>query len=888
MNFSRENVAKEVKKASEGVHSRLRHMASWLTRIAIILFIVAACGAVSIGFGALKGVFSTAPDLSHVSVAPVGYSSSLIDKDGKVMRTLYQAGSNRKAVTYDRIPLDLANAFIAIEDERFRSHNGIDIKGIVRAAFIGLKNRHFSEGASTITQQLIKNNVLGGGSEKSFGDRLRRKIEEQYLALKLEQAMGKNDILLNYLNTINLGSNTLGVEAASNRYFDKSVQDLTLSECAVIAAITQNPSRYNPITHPDNNAARRKTVLKRMLDQGLISRNRYDEALADPVYDRIAQVTASRIAATPYTYFEDAVIEAVVSDLETELGYTRTQAYNYLYSGGLVVETTFDPALQAIVDEEINKEENYPFTQYSYSYSLTVTDRAGTAFTYTDADLRAFYPDYTGDPEAFLPLITDTKEAVETVTAAYKESLIAQGFTVESEMLQFTLQPQASFVLLDNATGQVRAISGGRGVKNTSLSLNRAIDSTRQPGSTFKPLSDYAPAIDLYNCTLATTFYDAPFSVNGKEIHNSWGDKYVGYANIRHGIAFSMNVMAVKCMTQIVTPTVGFQYLKDLGITTLVEGRRTATGYYTDVIPVLCLGGITDGVTNLELTAAYATIANRGVYNEPTFYTRVTDHDGKVILEKKPESHRVMRETTAMLLTYAMEDSFRAGPSPWFDYTDQQLAYFCGYPCNIPVQAAGKSGSTTSYNDLWFEGFTPYYTAGIWSGYDAGASFGHGRDFHKSLWARIMERVHEGYDYADFAPCADIVECQICSLSGKLAVDGVCGCGDDPGYVYTEYFAAGTEPTETCDRHVKVRICADTHQAAGEYCPEDGVEEHIYVVVDEADLQACNYAETALTAYLLPENLRQTCVLHTQAPETEPASEETETGSGTEAETDVP
>ncbi|MBO5998958.1 MAG: transglycosylase domain-containing protein, partial [Lachnospiraceae bacterium] len=265
-----------------------------ISLILLHLIIIVACGAVCMGlclaYGAFKGVIDSAPDIGNINVTPTGFSTFVYDSDGRQIAKLVSTDSNRIPVTGDMIPQNLKDAFVAIEDERYYSHSGIDIQGIIRAGVKGLTTGHFSEGASTITQQLLKNNVFTSWTSESFTESIRRKIQEQYLAVELEKNMSKEDILVNYMNTINLGHNTLGVQAASLRYFGKSVSDLNLSECAVIAGITQNPSAYDPIEYPENNEGRRESVLDHMLKCGFITQPEYDEAISDNVYTRIQTV----------------------------------------------------------------------------------------------------------------------------------------------------------------------------------------------------------------------------------------------------------------------------------------------------------------------------------------------------------------------------------------------------------------------------------------------------------------------------------------------------------------------------------------------------------------------------------------------------------------------
>lgn len=807
----------------------------------------------SIGLGIVRGIIKNAPDISAIDVAPSGYATNIYDSENNVIQTLVMEGSNRHEAKYNEFPKNLINAFIAIEDERFWTHNGIDIKGIFRAIGVGLSNGQFSEGASTITQQLIKNNVFKGGAEQKFGDLIERKIQEQYLAIKLEEQLPKETILEYYLNTINLGSNTLGVQAASQRYFHKDVSELTLSECAVIAAITQNPTKYNPITKPEKNAERRESVLNRMLNQGLITQAEYDEAIADDVYARI-QTTTETTGQTVYSYFTDALINSVMEDLQKKLGYTQTQAHNMLYSGGLSIYTTMDPTIQGIVDEEINNEENYPIVEYSIYYSLSVTHADGTVTSYNETDLKNYHRKNLEKP-AFKLIFADDN-AIQTAVDEFKAGILKSDDTVTEEVITKTLQPQASMVIMEPTNGHVVAINGGRGEKVGSLSLNRATDSLRQPGSTFKVLTTYAPALDTSGATLATTYYDGPFSADGQQFVNWWNSQYVGYANIRQGIAYSMNIIATKCLVNTVTPTLGFEYAQDFGITSLVDSMKTENGVLTDKITSLALGGITKGVSNLELTAAYATIANEGVYNEPIFYTKILDHNGNILLDNEPESHTVLKKSTATLLTSAMQDTID-GISPWSEYGIEATGNICKVP---GMSIAGKSGSTTDSNDVWFVGYSPYYAAGIWSGYDENKALGNGQSYHKLLWQKIMERIHEGKEDIGFPISNDLETAKICSKSGLLAIDGVCDSEDSNSVVYTEYFAKGTAPTEYCNRHVQLKICRSTGQLVTDNCPKEDIEQKVYLIIDPAD----DIAVTDDTLFKMPIGLSDTsCTLHT-------------------------
>ena len=784
MNYGRKKAAKKRRDITSKSKMKKKRLGVRIFKgvlLTLLLLMVAGC----VGGGIfLKKVIDSAPDVTPEDVKPTGYTSVVYASDNKTeTQRLTSAGSNRVYKTIDEIPKDLQHAFVAIEDERFYEHNGIDPKGIVRAGMIGLTTGDFSQGASTLTQQLIKNNIFDFMSEDTFFDRLERKIQEQYLALKLEKQMSKSEIMENYLNTINLGQNTLGVQAASQRYFNKDVSQLTLSESAVIAAITQSPSYYNPITHPDHNADRRKQVLKNMLEQGYISQEAHDEALADDVYARIQNVNTNITQnTTPQSYFVDALTEQILTDLEDPdvgLGYSETQAYNTLYKGGLSIYSTQDLEIQGICDQVLNDDSNYPYkVQYGLSYALTVTRADGTQENYSSGHIKQFRNMKYG-------LTFDSEEQAHQVIESFKASIAKEGDTYD-EVINLSPQPQASVTVIDQATGQIKAMVGGRGTKSSSMSLNRAYTgSTRQPGSCFKILSTYAPALDSAGETLATIIKDEPYEyADGTPVSNWWGNYYRGNMTMRKAIEQSANICAVKTLTEI-PPQLGFTYCQNFGLSTLVESRTTDEGkVFTDIQQPLALGGVTDGVYNYEMCAAYAAIANGGVYQEPIMYTKILVHDGNVLLDRTQtqEKHTVLKDSTAFLLTSAMEDVIKKGT---------------GTPARLSnMDAAAKTGTTSNNVDLWIAGYTPYYTCTIWSGYDDNTPLADREwDYHLKMWKKIMDQINttKGLAYTQFEEPDSVVERTVCTSTGKLAVSG---CP-----AVTEYFDRDTAPTQSCSGH---------------------------------------------------------------------------------------
>ncbi|MDE6663130.1 MAG: transglycosylase domain-containing protein [Lachnospiraceae bacterium] len=827
MNYGKKGVRKKQKALNSKSKKWGKKLGFTFVQVFLIFIISVGIIGASAGIGVFKGILASAPDIGNIDVTPSGFSTFVYDIKGNQTAKLVSTDSNRIPVSMDMVPENLTHAFVAIEDARFYDHNGIDIKGIIRAGVNGIRSKFkFHEGASTITQQLLKNNVFTDWtSEDSLTDKFKRKIQEQYLALELEKVMDKDDILINYMNTINLGQNTLGVQAASQRYFNKSVSDLTLSECAVIAGITQNPTKYNPITHPDKNAERREKVLKDMCDQGYITQTERDQALADDVYSRIQIVDSENGENTVNTYFVDALTDDVLEDL-VALGYNETQAYTLLYSGGLKIYSTQDPDIQAICDEVFADENNYPAnTKWYLHYELTIVQANGDRVNYSTEMFRDFWK----QSKTGYNLIYSTQEEAYTDIELYKEAILGPTDEVFSETISMTPQPQVSLVVEDQHTGYIVAMEGGRGAKSGSRTLNRATDTVRQPGSTFKVVSTYAPALDSAGLTLATVINDAPFNyIGGRPVGNWYGEAYKGISSFRDGIRESLNVVTVKALTWI-TPRLGYDYLINFGFSTLEESKEINGQIYSDIQQSLALGGITNGVTNEELNAAYACIANNGTYIKPKLYTKVLDHDGNVVLDNTPpQSKQVIKETTSFLLTDAMVDVVSAAGGTGGSVNFGNMAI------------AGKTGTTSDYNDVWFAGYTPYYTATTWAGFDNNVKLkGDEKNLAKKLWRAVMSKIHEELPSQSFNVPSGIVTAAVCSRSGKLPIAGLCD-----GTIKTEYFAEGTVPTESCDVHYVGPICQYSLLPATEFCPfrTDGVLE--LPLIEDISLQSGNPAAT--------------------------------------------
>lgn len=838
MNFSNKNIKKIQSQLSSGKRKLSTKTGVYVFKAFITLMVSASIIMVCLIAGAINGIIKTAPEITLNDVTPSQYKTTVYDCNGIAVETLVASGANRIYVTIDEVPSNLKNAFIAIEDERFLEHNGIDAKGIIRAAYIGITNSfRFTQGASTITQQLIKNSVFSVENENSLGDRLKRKIQEQYLAIKLEEVADKDQILENYLNTINLGNNNLGVQSASLNYFNKDVSELNLSECAVIAAITQNPSRYNPIRHPDYNAERRKLVLDNMLTQELISQEQYTEAMSDDVYSRIANNHSAKTS-TAYSYYTDALIQEIMDDLMKQKGYTYTQAYNLVYRGGLSIYSCEDSKLQKYAQDTINDPKYWNgYEEYTITCRFRVRDVDGNFSSYTESTLLK-YLQSKYDPK--FELVFKSIEEAEGYISEYKQYIIekTEGEIIKgSESTTFTIQPQTSLVIIENGTGNVKVIIGGRGDKTESLILNRATNSKRQAGSTIKPLVAYGPAIDSAEYTLGKIYDDVPFYYESGQVVKNNDDLYVGYVPLRLALAESRNTPALQTLTDIGITT-GTTYLKKFGLTTL-----TQNDYYLPIALGSC------SVTNYEMTTAYSVFANDGEYIEPKLYTKVVDHDGNIILDNTDvTSTRVIKETTSWLMTDALHNVLIDGTLRGLDVGTNYVA--------------AKSGTSQNDKDKWVIGFTNDYTVGIWSGHDSNKAFDTSKyDVpYVYIWADIIKKTcEENVSEKPDVP-KDIIAVEVCKDSGLLVAEGFCDCDQRGSRVMTEYFVKGTEPTEYCNVHQKVTFCKDTEDIASDGCKNTITKIMIYKDLSDVDLENFEIedAKYAITA----EDITDFCKRH--------------------------
>ena len=768
-----------------------RSVNSRIGKVLLIVAIVIAFAVAGAILGTVFGILQSTDMLNTSDVLPDSYTSVIYDADDNEVDKLH-GEENREYVKLSAITSNMQNAVIAIEDQRFYEHNGIDIRGIMRAMAENIKSLSFSQGASTLTQQVIKNEVLT--NEKS----ITRKIKEQYLAVSLENALkkqlgskdaAKKYILELYLNTMSLHHGLHGVEAAAQYYYGKHASELTLAESASIAGITKNPSLYAPDVNQEASKERQLTVLKKMLDLNMITQAEYDEASAEDIYAHlVCKDTADEDSNAKHNWFVEAAVQQIKADLMEKKNMTAAQASNMIYSGGLQIHTTMDTSMQETAEAAMKNDNMFPAGdgKMDVTYLISVLDTQNP----DDSSNQSHYEKKT--------TVTSQEEA-DAFVASVKEELLDDTHTLVLDKLTVSKSLQAAMVIMDQSNGEVKALVGGRGEKPGDSVFNRATQALRQQGSTMKPLAAYAPAIDTGLLMPGSIIIDEPVTYGGWSPKN-WDGKYIGPTTVRQGIWHSMNVLAVKTFMMVGADT-AYQYLLDFGFTTIDERDKAAT---------TALGGLTQGVSVLEQTAAYATIANGGTYYEPMFYTVVYDHDGNVLLDNSDqETHRVLKETTAFLLTDMMRDVITKG-------TGTQAAI-------SGMNVAGKTGTTNDTVDLTFYGYTPYYTAGIWMGYDSQKEIVNANNAHLRIWSSVMSQIHydKGLKNKEFEKPDGLTTRSICSASGmtpsSLCSSDYYGYGVTSDYVTTD-FKGGTS-SGTCTMHKSFTICSETGKLAGANCP---------------------------------------------------------------------
>ncbi len=704
----------------------------------------------------------------------LGKNSFIYDREGNQMEVFGQ-GEQRIIVEIEEMPEILQRAFIAVEDERFYEHNGLDYRRIIGAAWRNLSTGS-KQGGSTITQQLAKNVYLS--NEQTYA----RKIQDAYYAWKIEDALTKEEIFEAYLNTINLGGQNHGVEMASRTYFSKPVNQLEFVEAAILAGITQHPSRYSPIRYlPEEDVLedhivyddsgeyviifdervipRYRLVLYRMLESGFITEEEYERGLNES--DELHQWIRPNRWDEPdiHTHFADFVKDEVIKALVDE-GFTIDEAIEALYSGGLHIYSTLDLEVQQIMEEEFHRSENFP--------------------------------DSLRDEE---------------------------GNLLRDE--QGNVQPQGAMVISDPQSGEVLGFLGGRKTTGRKI-FNRAIGEGRPPGSSIKPLAAFLPALNE-NHTPASVIDDLPIyydfhNPDRRHPTNVGNTGYFGLINLREALSVSSNVSATLLLDEL-SPTME-------GSVNVMRSYLNAFGITLDDYNYSSVLG-TGNVYPYDMTRAYNVIANKGLYQDLLVFTKIEDSYGEEIITVEQEPRSVVSEGAAYLMTDMMKYAVTPG-NQGFGW--QSIIR----PGNKGIPVAGKTGTSQDQRDLWFAGFTPYYSGSLWIGHDNNDSVGVSSGVAAELWSEIMKRIHDikAYQDKEFDRPEEIIEMEVCRISGLLPTSL---CERDPrgSQVVTELFIRGTQPRRVCDRHVAVRVNERTGRAARWFTFPFRVREEIYFVRPE-------------------------------------------------------
>ncbi len=734
-----------------------------VVRILAVMVLLAGLALVGAVAGIAKGYMETAPDLNLASLQDQAQTSFIYDANGNLI-TEYKGIENRVMVSIAAMPKYLQQAFVAVEDARFYTHPGVDLKRIV-GAFVSNLSSSSTQGGSTITQQLIKNTLLS--SEQSY----KRKIQEAYLAMQLEQKYTKDEILEAYLNTIWLGENYYGVQTAAEGYFGKSLAELTLRECAILAGTCNSPYYYNPrrnyytrskegVDYVGITNDRTDYVLRCMYESQFITYEQYQEALNPATANVLKEDPSTGTGMYAYAHYVEYAISEVVDILLEMEGLDNTTANrnameNKLRSAGYHVKLAIDTDIQQTVEDTLENWTKYP----------SLRDPSDKIYRSKNSD------------------------------GTYDE----------------IIQPQAAAVVLDYRTGELKAIVGGRTKPTAKKTLNRAVDMKMPVGSSIKPIAVYAPALEL-GASPASIVYNMPLPISGwkdAKGNDTWpknygGGGYTGPTTLRYAMKKSLNTAAAQTLMTMVGVGRSTDFLLRMGVD---EDHIDQTPFG------LSLGS--SGITPLQMTVAFGVLGNGGVYQEPISVLGISDSEGNVVWDghAKQERRRVFSESTAWMIVDMLKDAVSGGT---------------GTSAKIKGQTvAGKTGTNSDQKGVFFSGMTGYYASAIWVGHDnykalSGSSTGSGAA--APLWQSYMSKIHTAKnlgnkDILDGDPAQyGLVRATTCAVSGQRATDA---CRNDAmGYgTVTDWWAQGTVPTVSCQMHVVQTVCSESGQIASQYCP---------------------------------------------------------------------
>ena len=849
----------------------------WLKRLAAVFCVMMVAVIVAVAF-----ILQDTKKINYDNIYSVlAESSVILDDEGNEIDSIYTGEGSRVIVDYEEMPKDLVNAFVAIEDKTFWEHHGFNFTRIFGAIFESVTGGDKIGGTSTISQQLARNLWLTETKSSRGLLGVSRKIKEAYYAIQLERHLTKEQIVEAYLNTISLGQNSLGVQAASQSYFSKDVQDLSLLECSALAALPKAPGTYSYIktldkgevanddprilkqgkanTYLYNDAAedRVQTVLKFMKEQDYIDSEEYEKANVSKLKKKIKPNLEDQ--SNEAQFFVDYTIKMIIEDLMEEYDYSEKDATQKVYAGGLKIHTTLNRDMQKAVEEEFKDNSNFPgVTNLKKDGSGNITGENGSVLLYDYDNYFDSKGNFTLDDDEFTinddgdivikknkrlnffkvngndgeeiniefkdmyiqedGIFYSVNGGIISVPAKYKSMdskdnvVISKDFINEKpefmdidddeivipngsySLRQQVQQPQSSMVILDHGTGQIKALVGGRSIEG-KMNYNRSL-SPRQPGSSIKPIGTYGPAIEMgaekqkiqngessfgKYWTAASVINDEEMTFQGKVWPKNWYSGYRGAMTLRKAVQQSVNTTAVKVLNNIGTER-STDFLRKLGVSTIVD-----EGAANDMNPAaLALGGMTKGISPLEMASAYGTFANKGVNVKPVTYTEIRNNDDKLMLEKAGETTKAMDEGTAFIMTDILRTVVSEG-----------IANAAGVSGHT---VAGKTGTTTDNYDAWFVGMTGKYAASLWIGNDVNIELSQGSAAASALWSKVMSNALEGQDNESFAEAPSNVS--------KKKVSGV-----------SEYFIDGTAPDSINVSSESKNVCEDSGYLSTPWCP---------------------------------------------------------------------
>ncbi|MCL1963531.1 MAG: transglycosylase domain-containing protein [Firmicutes bacterium] len=758
-------------------------------RLSAILFLSACVAGAGVVLGIVKAYMETAPELDLAQIDDQAQTSFFYDSQGNVI-TDYKGSQDRVLVSIDDIPEMLQYAFVAVEDARFFSHNGVDAKRII-GAFVANMGSSSTQGGSTITQQLLKNSQLS--DEQSY----KRKIQEAYLAMQLEKIYTKDQILESYLNTIYLGESYYGVKTAVYGYFGKELNQLTLRECAMLAGVARSPYYYNPRRNlymrktPDVTNDRTDYALRQMYENQFITYEQYQAALSRGTAAVLENSPNSNATMYEYPYYVEYAVQDVINALLEHNSLENTHSNrnameNKLRTGGYHVYLCMDTEIQKIVEDTLREWKDYP-------------------------------------------LLRDPNEAV------YRQRNSDGTYTE-------IIQPQAAAVILDYRTGQLKAIVGGRTAPTARKTLNRATDMKMPVGSAIKPIAVYAPAIER-GASPASVVYNMPVPIHGwndgggKDYYpsNYGGGGFTGPTTFRRSLRQSYNTGAAQALMYFVGIEQSAAYLNAMGIPD-ANLQKTPFG--------LALGA--SGITPVQMAVAFGTLGNGGVYQQPTSFLRIEDSEGNVIIDRQTTQVKriVFQKSTAWLTVDMMKEAVASGTGTSAKINGQTVAGKTG--TNSDYKGVSFAGLTGWYSGSVWIGHDDYkalsskatggnYAAPLWQAIMD--------KVHKTKALPNRDIIEE--DPASLG----LQKVTTCAVSGLLATDA---CKKDvKGYgTVTDYWAAGTAPTVYCNMHQELSICDESGMLATEYCPHVSAKSAVIIPIGHPLYDFINGNEGTMRSYL--------------------------------------